>query len=370
MQQQLDKYLGFLAQDENNLALLLDIIALYIQNNELSKAAEYLERAKKIQPETCLEPEGILHLKQGNPAKAIACFRQALTIQETPYLQYFLALSLSINQEFNEALPILESLSEENDPEIVLLQAQIHHNLHNLEKALHLLEKNLEHYPEHAKTLGLLALIQFDSGEEEIAAHYAALSLAIDPSIYEAQVVDILLKTAKGETSTQDINALIQTNPHDPRLWFTKGNIHTLQYEWVEAQKALEKALELHPDFYECHMIAGWCYLMQENLEKAEYHYLFATNISPEIAEGWGGLGLIAALQEDFIQAGHYIEKSLELDEDCYLSELAQAIYYLQDSPQQAAEHGQKVLESGIKSIKENIQRAALLLESHDTTIH
>jgi hypothetical protein len=58
-----------------------------------------------------------------------------------------------------------------------------------------------------------------------------------------------------------------------------------------------------------------------------------------ELADAWGGLALVHALNEDFLKAEQLIHKAKKLNPSCFLTEIAESIYYNHKNPIKAKEH-------------------------------
>ena len=54
------------------------------------------------------------------------------------------------------------------------------------------------------------------------------------------------------------------------------------------------------------------------------------------LADGWGGLAIIYALNADLEQAAQLINKANSLNADCFLTEIAQIIYLTFKNPQES----------------------------------
>jgi tetratricopeptide (TPR) repeat protein len=184
--------------------------------------------------------------------------------------------------------------------------------------------------------------------------------LELDPDNYDALLIKSMSGLATQETSVDDVEKLLQINPDDCRLWFALGSVHMSQGTLDTAELCLKKAIEIYPEFYDCAIALGWCLLLQDKLEEAFNTYQSAATQVPELADSWGGLGLVYALKEDFLKAEQFIQKSQELHSECFLAEIAQVIYYNHKNPTKAKDHLVKALKSTNVPISEKL---AFILE-------
>ena len=333
----INRHLSFLEQDKNNLNLLLEISDLYSELDDLESAQKYLTMASDIDREACLGYQGLLYLNQGQMNEAQTCFQEAIQITDTPALRYNLGFTYYVNNELERAKEELTAiLNSEFSLLAQLLLARILHQENAIDESINLLQELLKHYPDDAEVLGFLSLLYFDTNEEELARELSQRALNLNPEMYDAQLVDVMLRLLTQETSVDEIEELLQINPHDSRLWFALGSTHLTQGNFIKAKEYLYKTLEIHPEFYDCHIALAWCQLLNNELNEAHETYQNAITLAEELADGWGGLALIYALNNDFIKAEQLINKANSIDDNCFLTELAEIIFANYKFPEKA----------------------------------
>ena len=339
-QDKLDRHLSFLQQDEHNLNLLLEVSNLYSELNDLDKVQVYLNKAKVINPEACLAPQGLLALKQGNIQEAKEYFQEALLHNNSPDLHYNLGFTYYINNELDQALSILSSIK---DPESLnssqLLIARILHQQNQLEQAISLLEEQVKQDPDEAEALGFLSLLYFDVNNEALAHEFSQRALELSPDLYDAQLVELMLRLLHQETNIEEIEKLIEINPEDSRLWFALGSTYMSQGDFSSAEEHLQNTLKIHPEFYDCYIALAWCQLLNDKLDEAHETYQNAISTVDNLADGWGGLAIIYALNADLEKAEQLINKAQSLNPECFLTQIAQTIYLTYKNPQEAQQH-------------------------------
>jgi tetratricopeptide (TPR) repeat protein len=360
----LNQHLSYLEQDKDNINLLVQISDLYLETGDLVKAQNYLDKASAINREACLGHQGLLHINRGQFSQAKEHFLEALAHIDTPALRYNLGFTHFITYELEEAWNILSPILEgEHYPEAKLLMARILHRQDELEEAIDLVEEVLEHNPADAEASGLLALLYFDLNEDDLALDNANHALLLNPDNYDAQLVRVMLRLATSETTVAEVEHLLTIKPQDSRLWFALGTAHMNQGDLESAESSLQKAIEIYPDFYDCQIALGWCQLLNNHLMEAQNTYQSASEIVPELADSWGGLALVHALQEDFLQAQQLIKKSNKINPDCFLTEIAQVIYFNHKNPKRAKEHLINALKNKKISVSEKL--AFIIEEMH-----
>jgi tetratricopeptide (TPR) repeat protein len=341
----LNNHLSFLAQDETNITLMVTISDLYMEMGDLESAQKYLDKASAIDREACLGHQGLLSLNQGKITEAKEYFLEALSHGDTPALRYNLGFTYYINLDFEKAWEILSPILEvEHYPEAELLMARILHRQDSIEESISLVEYILEQNPNDAEALGFLSLLYFDLNEDELAKETSINTLKLNPNNYDAKLVNMLTRLITHETSIEEIEELLQINPQDSRLWFALGNTYMTQGDFNSAEITLAKAIEIYPEFYDCYIALAWCQLLNDKIHEAHETYQNAVELVEDLADAWGGLALIYVLTEDFLKAEQLINKANDLNPGCFLTEIAESIYFNHKNPNKAKEHLVKAL--------------------------
>lgn len=368
IQDKLNRHLSFLEQDENNLALLLEVSEMYHQLEDLDTAQTYLNKASSIDRVACLGQQGLLNLNLGLVEEAKSNFVEALSYSEIIPIRYNLAFIYLFSKELEAAEETLSPLlTQEDQPEAKLLFARLLHLQYQLDEAIDWVNQVLNQNPKNTDALGLLALLYFDNNQEQLAHTTAQETLIMDPENYDARIVDILTRLITQSTTADEILDLIEKIPQDSRLWFALGNTYLSAGNIESAIESLEHAVSINPNFYDCMILLAWCHLFSDNLEIAETIYEEASILAPELADAWGGMALINALKEDLTAAEELLAKSRDLNPECFLSEMAEVIYYTHKNPSKA----QKQLISTLQSTHTPAsEKLALVLEGYSSQLH
>ena len=365
VEDRLNRLLSYLAQDENNLALLVEISELYIELNNLESAQQFMDRANAINREACLGHQGLLYLNQGKCPQAQECFLEAMKYADTPALRYNLGFTYFIDFEFEKAWEVLSPILEgEHHPDAELLMARILHRQNSMEECISMVSTILEHNPVDGEALGFLSLLYFDLNEEEMADQISKQSLELKPENYDARVVSMMLRLLTQETTLEEIEALLQISPQDSRLWFALGSTYMTQGDLDSAEANLNKAVDINPGFYDCYITLAWCQLLNNHISEAHETYQDAAELVEELADAWGGLALVYALNADFIKAEQFIKKANDLNPECFLTDIAQCIYFNHHNPEQAKKHLTKAMANSGISLSEKL--ALFATEAHE----
>ena len=335
IKEKLQRYLSYLKQDKSNMNLCLSVSDTYIHLNDWTGAQYYLDVAKEISGESLSSHQGTLYLKSNHIEPAIKAFRTALKENDNVTTRYYLAFSLYLNHQFEEALTILTASSDLSiHPESNRLKAKLCHHLDLLDDGIASLEEVMLHHSNDADSAGYLSLLYFDTGNAEKAALYSTLAINIQPDNKEGLLVKLLLKALDSELTALEIAPLLSVLPQEGRLLFLLGTTQLQERNLTNAELSFIQLSDIWPDFYDNWICLGWVYLLQNQLDKAMNAYQHATKLEPDIAEGWGGLALTNALLKNISEAEQCAKKT---DHSCFLAKLTRLMLANHDNPAQVS---------------------------------
>lgn len=365
LEQQVQRYRNYLEQDKNNLNLIVSLCDCYIRLNELEQAQQFMRQAQQLNPDINWSQQGLIDRNRGELLTAKIKLSLGLAENDTPGKRYHLSYCLYLNQEWHEALAILQPLrSEQKTDEIVLLQARILHRLYQIDEAIALLEKMAASPLKHAECLSLLSLLYYDQGEVEKADQLSLQALSIQANHYEAVLVQLLLKAGTEQPPVKDIETLISKHPNDCRLWFVLGSSHLSLQDFAAANEAFQQASRLWPDFYDNWISLGWCQLFQNTIQQAVESFQKALSISPEAAEGWGGMALVYALTQQTDKAQDQLTKAKQLDPDCFSAAVAEMMLS-KDHPEKAADQFTQLFPAVSENIRQLLEARSQVARKH-----
>jgi tetratricopeptide (TPR) repeat protein len=365
LEEQLSRSLSYLEQDQKNINLILSISAHYRDLGDFSKAEEYLEKASALSGQVYWNQKGLIDLADNRIESALDSFRLAYEKEESPEHRYNLAYCLHLHQQFEEALDILKP---GGFYEAELLKAKLLHHLGRLVEATFILETLHKLDRSKDEPLGLLALIYFDNNQPDLALFYAKKALALNNKNYDARLVKALLNI--NESSIEEIQFLVNIQPKNCRTWFALGVINMQKMQFSQALEAFLKAIDLWPEFYDSWISAAWCYLFQNNVDKAEEAYENAIHISEELGEAWAGKSLVLALNSQIEEAKIFLQKAKEKEPNCLLVQISEVILLNALDPKLASEQLQKKLPKTSMTIQEILTQALNQIGLESTTIH
>ncbi|MGM0599366.1 MAG: tetratricopeptide repeat protein [Candidatus Rifleibacteriota bacterium] len=159
-----------------------------------------------------------------------------------------------------------------------------------------------------------LALFSFKTGE-----------VLFQESMKEEQIKDILSRNVLALTNASDQqeleNMVFKFEAFDTSGYFFSGIHFHSQGEYKRALNCYEEALKINSQLYRTMNLAGLCYRLTDQPEKAEEKYLAAIKARPESPEAFSNLGTLYAKQGKNKEAEENFLKALEID-NFYLSAL------------------------------------------------
>ncbi|MBN9232022.1 MAG: hypothetical protein BGO90_02680 [Legionella sp. 40-6] len=361
LDEQLSAHLNFLAQDQENLTLLIKISTIYLELGNYDQAQIYLDKAQVIDPIACLNYQGLLDLQRGQFAGARKKFTESLAHEQTPTLRYNLAFACFLDGELSQAHTHLSCI----DPELLpsegkLLEVRIFHGLGELDKALSCLYSFLQEEPHNAEALGVAALLHFDNDELAYALEKAEQALKLDPDNYDARLVLCMNGLNSQSTSIETVKELLAINSTDCRLWFALGSLQMSQGDFVSAEDALAQAIAIYPDFYDATIMYGWCLLVQNKLDTAARVFEEAATRIKELADAWGGWGTVYALQGNMSAARPLLDQAFTIDCNCFIAQIGHILYTAHQEPERANQELVHFLKNSDNSVS---QKLAVLMD-------
>jgi tetratricopeptide (TPR) repeat protein len=115
--------------------------------------------------------------------------------------------------------------------------------------------------------------------------------------------------------------AIVVTWPQrDPALWalkfYNSGSQALDLQQWPAAQKQLELAHAYAPGSTEINLALGNLWLQQQNLPRAEAHYLAVLRMDPRHKAALNNLGVVALAGKNWEGAANYFRAALAVDPD------------------------------------------------------
>ena len=142
-----------------------------------------------------------------------------------------------MNQDKNE---LENKNNQEQDLQVILEKAQLHHRSGNLEKAEDLYRHILGQEPNNSQATQLLGLLSLQSGKYSLAHELFATAIELDSQ--------------------------------NPVIYSNQATTYWLEGDQEKAITLFQKALEIEPEYAEAHANLGKIFKAQERLQEAREH--------------------------------------------------------------------------------------------------
>lgn len=276
---------------------------------------------------------GAIALKQGNYCEAIAQFDAVLDVDPTHSRVYNDRGEAWYRQgEYEPALRDFDR-AVELDPEHFVyyinranarmglarcVQATRDSRLSECESVLRDLDEAIRLEPERADTLHLRATVLFDElgrFDEAFAEYEAALKL--NPELGGDWLGGaIALKRGHFKEAIEQFDAVLETDPTRPRVYFDRAKAWYRLREYENALRDIDEAIKLKPEIAGYQFFRAHVLLELGRVDEASAHYEAALVQDPGFKEGWLA-GAIALKQGKFREAVEQFNAVLEIDPTC-----------------------------------------------------
>lgn len=313
--EQQQKYENFLLDDPENMSLLRDTIEICLMNGDFNKALHYNDALIAQNKPLGMRSLSSIQLAQGKVEEAYQTLLTLAASSAPLSVNLQLAFCCYLAGKFEEAYQYIAPLCEKGDADVLLLAAQISHQLDKIDRAFALLNTALELSPDHSDCIGLLALLEYDFGDEDTGIQLAAKALALDANNYDALVVHFSTSYSVQSGDMDIINAMIAEHPEDRRMWSIKGFRHLAVMEFPEAEEALKRCLEIFEDYYSAELSLIWVLLYQDKTSEALWYAQNVAQRNPGLAEPRGAVALCQVLLGERDNALDNYEASTHLND-------------------------------------------------------
>jgi len=319
--------------DPANLALVCDLVDVYLQLGEAAQAEAVLTAALERRP-----GDQSLLFRASSLALAKADHPEALRILDGLAAQGLDGIPVRCNRalallwlgrprEVVESLRPLESRSREYPP-LLLLLARAHMALQELDAAMSMAGAFLSLRPDDPEGEGLMALLLVDAGRYAEAVPHAAKSLAVNPGQLEALLAQgrIALERQDAAQAIRNLKPALERYPTSGAAWSALAQAQLLRIDLPAAEQALEQALRYMPEHVGTWHLKAWCQIMRGDAAGAQKSYAAAYELDHNFGETHGGLAVTAAMQGQEAEARTAIKRALRLNPKGLSARYAEAL--------------------------------------------
>lgn len=214
---------------------------------------------------------------------------------------------LIYHEEYNEALRLIDGISDTENIELEYLKLECYCALDQYHKVVSYLEAHLNDDREELEELfEYLTPILSDMEKEEETSDFIQRGLQLFPDnlILKDELCLHLESIGDIEGAVKICNELIDKNPYSVDYWFMLGRLYSMSADYEKAIEAFDFALTCDDSDIELKILKAYCLYMNENFEKAIEVYLDIINTEDEEMHG----RIIPLLAECYIKLEKYEE--------------------------------------------------------------
>ena len=332
-QERLNRLLGYVKQDPENLLLIGVLFDQAMLLRELSIAEDAINKGLQLSNHDAgwRNRQAILLIakRQFDDAKAIL-----LELAETGHMesgvQFNLAYIAFCSHQYEQALALANELLSDAAlaAEALYLIIRCMHHLKQFKEALLLMDSAHTGNEVSPKVFGAAALLAVDSGDLELAKEFAGKALSRAPDQVDALVAmgTLILLDRDVDQSLQVLTRVLALKPDEGRAQSAIGLCYMQKNDPVQALPYLKSATENMPMHIGTWLALGWCYISQQDLSHANSAFTQALNLDRNFAESHGAYAVCSLMQGQKQLAEEHTERALRLDPRCMSGLYARAI--------------------------------------------
>lgn len=326
-QARLDRLMGYLAVDPQNLRLIDETAQAAVDAGAFGQALTILERRAAIAPHgpAQLNIEGLAAMARGDFESAVATFEGLIAENSAdPALRFNLAWSRAMTGRIDEALSLLDPRTTAALARAAMLEVQLLHGAERHEEALAAAKTHIANHPIHRGLLAAASVIAIDM-EDMALARACAEGGAGHPDA-EATLGVLALAEDDPVSAATHFESALARSPNSPRALMGRGLVSLLKGEHAAGAEDLERGAAVFGDHIGSWVAAGWARLIAGDPQAARAHFEHALEIDPTFAETQGSLAVIAALEGNVTEAQRLTQTALRLDRKSFAGTLAHAL--------------------------------------------
>ena len=235
---------------------------LYLQamlayaKNDLKAAQEHAQKLVTLTPENfrALELAGMTELRLGANVQAEALLAKALQLEAgLPMARRGLVTDYVRQGRLDQAMSALPVDVERNDrdPGMMALAGQVYMLHGDVDRAQRYFARASSLDPEDPAKRTSLAVSRLASGQRDAAlGELQSIAASDDGVVADMALINALLQERKVDQALKAIDALEKKRPADVMPVFLRGRALLLKRDAVGARKAMERVLEIDPNYF------------------------------------------------------------------------------------------------------------------------
>jgi Tfp pilus assembly protein PilF len=326
-EQRVDRLLGYLDADPENLQLIADTAEAAMEAHRYEAVEALVERHTELQspPAALFNLAGLAAMRSARFEAAETQFSRALqSAPDDAAVRYNLAWAKAARQDWSGASELLDRAVADAVPAAAVLKVQMLHQLGRIDDALAWGKVFSDVYPGDDLLMGALSAVAMDAEDMALAADYA--KRAGDAPEGLATLGMIGLDEAHLEQSTRLFDQALAGNPQCIRAQLGQGLVSLALARHADAAEKLDRVAAFYGDHLGSWIAAGWAYFSAGDLVRARQRFETAMAIDATFAEAQGAIAVLDAVDSQLDSARRRAQAALRLDRQCFSAALAMSL--------------------------------------------
>jgi tetratricopeptide (TPR) repeat protein len=323
----LERLLGFLQSDPDNLALLADAANAAFDEARLDTAADLLARHRalaELSP-ALLNLEGLVAMHGGRLDQARAAFEALRGAgHDHPALRFNLAWIAALEGDFAAVVALVDEPVVDTAPRAAALKVQALHHLGQLDEALAFGQALLGRMPDDDALLGAMSVAAMDADDYALAVELAGRAKGGSDALTTRGFASLNEEDAPGALAL--FEAALAEHHDAPRAWLGKGLSLLVAGELDQAAPCLERGADIFGSHLGSWIAAGWAQFLRRDLTAARRNFETALDHDDTFAEIHGALAVVDIAEGDLASAQRRTEIALRLDKNSFGAALAKML--------------------------------------------
>jgi tetratricopeptide (TPR) repeat protein len=305
-----------LVRDPMNFEGLCTSGRLKLAHGDVDRAIEVFEKTANIYERAPLVQHNLAlaYFAKGETGKAVSHLNKAIAVNGYPQSILTLAELNIANGDFGTAISALNQLIERH-PELqnpYLLLAQAYIQQRQFDEAANQYRRVAQLFPDSPQPYFLLGAVLATEKKNAEAREQFEKALTIAPGFSQAleQLIDLDIKDKNYTAALDRINKY--SDPAKPKavIYMYLAKVHTAEKDYAQAEKDLQKAIELAPDNNKPYLLISQLYVethkQQDALDRLT-KFVAKTNDVPALMQ----IGVIQQTMTNYTAARDTYEKLL-----------------------------------------------------------
>jgi tetratricopeptide (TPR) repeat protein len=334
---QVERLIGYYEFDPGNAHLLGDLVAALLREQRWDEARRYLAGAgEPVTPRLhYLRALIAIHDHRFDDARADVEAAWAGG-ERSDAVRYALGLCRLNAHDPDGALEILEPWlagGAADDDRCRLLCARAYHHAGRIPEGITLVRAFLDGCPDDPEALGILTLLQLDSGDTDEAIISAQRAIELDPQHCEGNITfgTLALEQFNVPQAERHFDTVLGRKPTSGRGWMGKGLAALANNQKELAESCLSKAAEHLPTHLGTLVALGWVQFAQGKYAQSEQTFRASIERVRVFAESHAGLAAALFLQDRFEEAEREKNIARRLDPKAVSVQFLEGLFQYKD---------------------------------------